>query len=293
MSRFQFVAVEKVNYSVVRLCHVLEVSTSGFYAWQRHQPSQRACVDAALSERIRSVHANSHCTYGAPRVHAELRATGTYVGKKRVARLMRTAGLAGQRPKRFRRTTIASTNKTAQPLDLVRRDFNPTAPNRVWLSDITYVRTWEGWLYLAVILDAFSRRVVGWALADHLRTELATDALQMALVSRRPGVGLIHHSDRGGQYLSATYTGILAQHSAHSSAGKPGTCFDNAAAESFFATLKKELLHRATWPTRQQARTAIFTYIESFYNRQRRHSTLDYRSPADFEAHHFAATLAA
>jgi len=206
---------------------------------------------------------------------------------------MRAAGLAGRRPKRFRRTTIPSTDTTVQPLDLVRRDFNPTAPNRVWLSDITYVRTWEGWLYLAVILDAFSRRVVGWALADHLRTELATDALQMALVSRRPGVGLIHHSDRGGQYLSATYTGILAQHSARSSAGKTGTCFDNAAAESFFATLKKELLHRATWPTRQHAQTAIFTYIESFYNRQRRHSTLDYRSPADFEADHLAATLAA
>ena len=199
MSRFQVVAAEKVNYAVVRLCHVLEVSTSAFYAWQRHQPSQRARVDAALSERIHSVHANSHCTYGAPRVHAELRATGTYVGKKRVARLMRTAGLAGRRPKRFRRTTISSTDTTAQPLDLVRRDFNPTAPNRVWLSDITYIRTWEGWLYLAVILDAFSRRVVGWALADHLRTELATDALQMALLSRRPGVGLIHHSDRGGQ----------------------------------------------------------------------------------------------
>ena len=199
MSRFQFVATEKVNYSVVRLCHVLEVSTSGFYAWRRRQPSQRARVDAALSERIRSVHADSHCTYGAPRVHAELRATGTYVGKKRVARLMRSAGLAGRRPKRFRRTTISSTDTTAQPLDLVRRDFNPPAPNRVWLSDITYVRTWEGWLYLAVILDAFSRRVVGWALADHLRTELATDALQMALVSRRPGAGLIHHSDRGGQ----------------------------------------------------------------------------------------------
>jgi putative transposase len=198
MSQFQFVAAEKVNYSVVRLCHVLEVSTSGFYAWQRHQPSHRARVDAALSERIRSVHANSQCTYGAPRVHAELRATGTSVGKKRVARLMRTAGLAGRRPKRFRRTTIPSTTATAPP-DLVRRDFNPSAPNRLWLSDITYIRTWEGWLYLAVILDAFSRRVVGWALADNLRTEMATDALQMALVSRRPGAGLIHHSDRGSQ----------------------------------------------------------------------------------------------
>jgi transposase InsO family protein len=292
MSRFRFIAAEKVNYSVVRMCHVLEVSTSGFYAWQRHQPSRRARVDAALSEHIRSVHDASHCTYGAPRVHAELRAAGTRVGKKRVARLMRAAALAGRRPKRFRRTTIPSTTATAPP-DLVRRDFNPSAPNRLWLSDITYIRTWEGWLYLAVILDAFSRRVVGWALADNLRTEMATDALQMALVSRRPGAGLIHHSDRGSQYLSAAYIDILTLYSAHSSAGRPGTCFDNAPAESFFATLKKELVHRATWPTRQQARTAIFAYIESFYNRKRRHSTLDYRSPADFEAEHLAATLAA
>jgi len=199
MSRFRFIAAEKVNYSVVRLCQVLEVSTSGFYAWQRHQPSRRARVDATLTEDIRSVHDASHCTYGAPRVHAELRAAGTHVGKKRVARLMRAAGLAGRRPKRFRRTTIPSITAPAQPPDLVRRDFSPSAPNRVWLSDITYIRTWEGWLYLAVILDAFSRRVVGWALADHLRTELATDALQMALVSRRPGAGLIHHSDHGGQ----------------------------------------------------------------------------------------------
>ena len=147
----------------------------------------------------------------------------------------------------------------------MRRDFRPQAPDRLWVADITYVRTWEGWLYLAVILDAFSRRVVGWALADHLRTELATDALQMALTTRRPAAGLIHHSDRGSQYLSAAYTGILAEHGARSSVGRPGTCWDNAAAESFFATLKTELLHRATWPTRQHARSAIFEYLEGFY----------------------------
>ena len=175
----------------------------------------------------------------------------------------------------------------------MRRDFRPTEPNAVWISDITYVRTWEGWLYLAVILDAFSRRVVGWALADHLRTELATEALHMAVTSRRPGPGLIHHSDRGGQYLSAAYIGQLAEHGIRSSVGRPGTCFDNAAAETFFATLKKELLHRSVWPTRQHARSAIFHYVEGFYNRLRRHSTLNYLSPADFEADHLAATLAA
>ena len=197
MSRFRFIATEKANYSVVRLCSTLSVSTSGFYAWEQRQPSRRARADGALTDQIRDVHTDSHCTYGAPRIHAELRATGTRVGKKRVARLMRAAGLAGRCPKRFRRTTIPAVKTGAQPPDLVRRDFNPAEPDRLWLSDITYVRTWEGWLYLAVILDAFSRRVVGWALADHLRTELATDALQMALTSRRPGSGLIHHSDRG------------------------------------------------------------------------------------------------
>jgi transposase InsO family protein len=272
---------------------VLGVSTSGYYAWQQRQPSQRARTDALLSERIREVHADSHCTYGAPRIHAELHATGTRVGKKRVARLMRTAGLAGRCPKRFRRTTLSATTSAAPPPDLVQRDFHPDQPDRLWLADITYVRTWAGWLYLAVILDAFSRRVVGWALADHLRTELATAALQMALTSRRPTAGLIHHSDRGSQYLSAAYTQLLADHGARSSVGRPGTCYDNAAAESFFATLKTELLHRASWPTQQHARSAIFYYLEGFYNRQRRHSTLGFRSPADFEADHRAATLAA
>jgi transposase InsO family protein len=293
VSRFRFIAAEKATSSVVRLCRVLEVSSSGFYAWQHRQPSQRQRADDQLIDRIRTVHANSHCTYGAPRVHAELRATGTRVGKKRVARLMREAGLAGRCPRRFRRTTIPSDTPAAQPPDLVRRDFNPSEPDRLWISDITYIRTWEGWLYLAVILDAFSRRVVGWALADHLRTELATDALHMALSSRQPAAGLVHHSDRGGQYLSAAYIAILAGYGVRSSVGRPGTCWDNAAAESFFATLKTELLHRAVWPTRQHAKTAIFHYIEGFYNRLRRHSTLDYRSPADFEADHRSATLAA
>jgi transposase InsO family protein len=293
VSRFRFIAAEQANASVVCLCRVLGVSTSGFYAWQQHQPSRRARTDAVLSDRIQRVHASSHGTYGAPRIHAELRACGTRVGKKRIARLMRTTGLAGRCPKRFRRTTIPASTPAAQPADLVQRDFNPAAPDRLWMADITYVRTWQGWLYLAVILDAFSRRVVGWALADHLRTELATDALQMALTSRRPAPGLIHHSDRGGQYLSAAYIGLLAGCGARSSVGRPGTCFDNAAAESFFATLKTELIYRAVWPTRQHAKTAIFHYVEGFYNRLRRHSTLAYRSPADFEADHRSATLAA
>jgi transposase InsO family protein len=293
VSRFRFIAAEQAHFSVVRLCRVLDVSTSGFYAWRQRPLSHHARTDAALSTRIHRVHLDSHCTYGAPRIHAELRDSGTRVGKKRVARLMRRAGLAGRNPKRFRRTTIPASTPGVQPPDLVQRDFRPQAPDRLWVADITYVRTWEGWLYLAVILDAFSRRVVGWALADHLRTELATAALHMALTTRQPTAGLIHHSDRGSQYLSAAYTGILTEHGLRSSVGRPGTCWDNAAAESFFATLKTELLHRATWPTRQHARSAIFAYLEGFYNRHRRHSTLGFRSPADFEANYRAATLAA
>lgn len=293
MSRFRFIAAEKARYPVTRLCRALGVSLSGFYAWQQRAPSARSQQDAQLLERIRTVHAASQCTYGAPRVHAELRATGTAIGRKRVARLTRAAALAGRCPRRFRRTTLAADRPAAQPPDLVQRQFTPAAPDRLWVADITYVRTWEGWLYLAVILDAFSRRVVGWALAKHLRTELATAALAMALTARRPQPGLIHHSDRGGQYLSAAYTRQLTAHGARSSVGRPGTCWDNAVAESFFATLKTELLYRAVWPTRQHARTAIFQYVEGFYNPRRRHSTLGFDSPAEHEARSRAAILAA
>jgi len=236
------------------------------------------------------VHARSRSTYGSPRVHADLRETGP-VGRKRIARLMREAGLVGCRPRGFRRTTIA--DPRAQTDDLVRREFRPAELDRLWVSDITYVRTDEGWLYLAAILDACSRRIVGWSLADHLRTELALDALTMALTTRHPGPGLIHHSDRGTQYLSGAYADQLADHHLRQSVGRPGTCWDNAVAESFFATLKTELLHRQPWPTRQQAKTAIFEYIEVFYNRQRRHSTLGYLAPAEFEHRYHRQAVAA
>jgi transposase InsO family protein len=288
VSRFRFIEVEKATYPVVRLCRVLNVSASGFYAWVNRPASARAVANAALTERIRAIHTRSRSTYGSPRAHADLREAGP-VGRKRVARLMREAGLVGCRPRGFRRTTIA--DPTAQTDDLVRRAFRPADLDHLWVSDITYVRTDEGWLYLATILDACSRRVVGWSLADHLRAELALDALTMALTTRRPAPGLIHHSDRGTQYLSGAYADRLAAHHLRQSVGHPGTCWDNAVAESFFATLKTELLHRQTWAARQQARTAILEYIEVFYNRQRRHSTLGYLSPADFEDryHHQAS----
>jgi putative transposase len=290
VSRYRFTASEKAGHSVVRLCRLLRVAPSGYYAWKKRAPSGRALANAALAARIRAVHERSRGTYGSPRVHAELRAAGP-VGRKRVARLMREAGLAGCRPRGFRRTTTP--DPTAQADDLVRRDFRPAAPDRLWVADITYVRTDEGWLYLAAILDACSRRVVGWSLADHLRTELALAALDMALDRRRPAPGLLHHSDRGTQYLAHAYTTRLTEQQVRRGVGRPGACWDNAVAESFFATLKTELLHRHTRRTRQQARTAIFEYIEAFYNRQRRHSTLGYLSPAEFEdRYHRQATAA-
>ena len=201
MSRYRFIAVEKAHYSVAQLCRVLQVAASGYYAWRHRPPSRRAQANVALTEQIRALHQRSRCTYGAPRIHADLQAGQQRISRKRVARLMRAAGLAGRPPRRFRRTTVADPKVHVE--DLVQRDFTASAPDRKWFGDITYVRTWEGWLYLAVILDAYSRKVVGWAMADHLRTELATDALTMALTTRRPKPGLIHHTDRGTQYTSS------------------------------------------------------------------------------------------
>jgi transposase InsO family protein len=244
-----------------------------------------------LTDQIRAIHKRSRCTYGAPRIHADLRERKQRVSRKRVARLMRQAGLAGRPPRRFRRTTVA--DPMVQVEDLVQRSFTATAPDQKWFGDITYIRTWEGWLYLAVILDAYSRKVVGWAMADHLRTELATDALEMALRTRRPNPGLIHHTDRGVQYTSTAYGELLATHQARQSVGRPGTCWDNAVAESFFATLKTELIYRHVWSTRRHAELAIFEFIAGWYNQHRRHSTLGYCSPAEVERRTSPARLAA
>jgi transposase InsO family protein len=281
VNRYRFIAEEKAQYSVAQLCRVLEVAPSGFYAWRHRQPSRRAQANALLTEQIRAIHEQSRATYGAPRIHADLHARKKRVSRKRVARLMRVAGLAGRPPRRFRRTTVA--DPKVQVEDLVHRQFTAAAPDQKWFGDITYIRTWEGWLYLAVILDAYSRKVVGWAMADHLRTELATDALEMALTTRRPKPGLIHHTDRGVQYTSSAYGELLAAHQARQSVGRPGTCWDNAVAESFFATLKNELIYRHVWPTRRHAELAIFEFIAGWYNLHRRHSTLGYCSPAEVE----------
>ena len=282
MSRYRFIREERATYPVTLLCRVLQVARSAYYAWARRGVSARAQADAVLTTQIAAAHTRSRRTYGAPRIHAELRAAGVRCARKRVARLMRAAGLVGCHRRRRARTTVTDPTHTPAP-NLVARDFTAAGPDRLWIGDITYVATHEGWLYLAVLLDAHSRRVVGWALADHLRTELALDALAMALARRRPGTGLVHHTDRGSQYTAATYRAMLADRDITVSMSRAGECLDNAMAVSFFATLKAELVETQRWPTRAAARTAIFEWLEAFYNRQRRHSALNYRAPVTFE----------
>jgi putative transposase len=286
MSRFRFIHAEKVTYPIALLCRVLEVSRAGYYAWVRRGVSARARADAELTVIIRRIHTRSRATYGAPRIHADLAASEIRVGRKRVARLMRVAGLVGcARRQRAVRTTVADPTVTPAP-NVVARNFHPVAPDQLWVGDITYVSTDEGWRYLATLLDAWSRRVIGWAMADHLRTELPLEALAMALTRRRPATGegeLVHHTDRGCQYTAERYQTVLVAHGLTCSMSRSGNCLDNAMAESFFATLKTELLDRQRWPTRAAARQAIFEWIEVWYNRQRRHSALGYRSPAAFE----------
>jgi putative transposase len=286
VSAYKLIAAEKAEHPVDLLCRVLGVSRSGFYAWQTRAPSDRALSDAWLLARIREIHAANRGVYGAPRIHAELRlAHGIKVGRKRVERLMREAGLSGLVAKRRGRTTIRVPGVRVAD-DLVERQFRPTAPNVLWVADITYLRSWEGWLYLAAVQDAFSRRIVGWSMADHMRQELVIDALAMAVDRRQPAPGLIHHSDQGAQFVSLGFGQACAKAGIARSMGSRGDCWDNAVAESFFATLKKELIRRQSWPTRSALRTAVFEYIETFYNATRRHSTLGMLSPAQFETTH-------
>ena len=280
--KFAFIQAEKADFPVAVLCRVLGVSRAGFYAWQHRPESRRAQGDRRLGADIATIHAESRRCYGSPRVHAELRARGQCVGRKRVARLMRRAGLVARRRRRFR-TTTESGHGLPVPRNVLARHFTAAAPDRRWVTDISFIATGEGWLYVAAILDLFSRRVIGWALSERLTTPLALEALQMAVTRRQPRPGLLHHSDQGGQYLSAEYRAVLAAHGMVMSMSRRANCWDNAVAESFFATLKVELLRDAVWPTRTQARRAIIEYIELFYNARRRHSAVGYLSPAAFE----------
>jgi putative transposase len=281
--KFGFIRTEKAIYPVRALCRTLLVSTSGFYAWCRRGLSRRAQEDAALKVGIRAAHAASGKTYGSPRVHEDLKADGHQVGRKRVARLMQEEGLEGQRKRRFRVTTDSRHSHPVAANEL-NRNFTASGPNKVWVTDITYIWTREGWIYLAAILDLFSRRVVGWSMDSHLDRTLALDALGMALRTRRPEAGLIHHSDRGVQYASEEYRGQLRERGMVCSMSRKGDCWDNAVAESFFSTLKAELVHRNDYVSRGQARASVFEYIEAFYNGRRRHSALGYVSPVEHES---------
>jgi len=289
MSRYRFVAAEKLAArTVTPACAMLEVSRSAYYQWSkslREGPSGRASEDAALGERIAGIHAESRGTYGSPRVQRQLRREGIACGRKRVARLMAARGLAGRFKRRFKTTTIAGSEAQELPPDRLKRAFGPEgiAPNQVWVGDITYLRTWEGWCYLATVIDLASRRVAGFALADHMRTSLVCEALDMATRARRPAPGLVFHSDRGSQYTSREFSQLLASQGIVQSLSRPRQCWDNAVAESFFATLKTELIYRQAWPTRALVRSAVFEFIEVFYNRRRLHSSLGYRSPVEYE----------
>lgn len=274
------------EFEVRLMCRVLEVSPAGYYASLTRPPSWHALIDEVLLAHVRIAHRDSGGTYGAPRVHQELQAEGLPASPKRVARLMREDGLVA-RPRKRRRvaTTDSNHSEPIAPNRLARRfDVHGVAVNRVWVSDITYVPTREGWLYLATVLDLGSRRCVGWAMRDELGVELTLSALRMAREARRPTVGLIHHSDRGSQYAAREYREELEAHGMIASMSAKGDCYDNAVAESFFATLEFELIMQHDWHTREEARYAIFRYIETWYNRKRRHSTLGYISPAEYEA---------
>ena len=271
------------------MCRVLGVSPSGFYAWQKRPPSARSQADAQLSLRMRAIHQRSHATYGTPRVHAELRAEGLKVGRKRVARLLKKAGLVGASRRKWIHTTVRDRNARPAP-DLVERNFGAPQPNRLWVADITYIPTWAGFLYLAVVLDVFSRKIVGWAMETHLRTELVLEALDLALWQRRPGA-VIHHSDQGTQYTSIQFGARCREAGVRPSMGSVGDCFDNAMCESFFATLECELLTRRRFKTQVEARMAVFEFIEGWYNPHRRHSALDYLSPVSYERSHNSQPL--
>jgi putative transposase len=278
------VKANQAEHAISVMCDAMGVSESGFHAWRQRPPSRRARKDLELTEKIRSIHRESTGIYGAPTIHAELAEQGVHVGRKRVARLMRAARLVGVTRRRWCVTTTREDGAPAAP-DLVDRDFNADGPNKLWVADITYVPTWAGFLFLAVVIDAWSRRVVGWAMATHLRTELVLEALNMALTQRRPA-NVVHHSDHGCQYTSVAFGKRCREAGVKPSMGSVGDAFDNAMCESFFATLECELLDRRTFQAQSGARMAVFQWIEGWYNPRRRHSALDYQSPVNYERKH-------
>lgn len=279
--KFAFIAQE-VAFPVDAMCRVLGVTRSGYYAWKKRPKPTRKRADAQLAATVASVHERSRKAYGSPRVHAELKARGVRVSRKRIARLMRENGLQGRRKRRFRRTTDSKHNGPVAP-NLLARNFRVSEPDRAWVTDVTAIATQDGWLFLAAIIDLFSRRVVGWATSSSNDTPLALEALSKALTARRPPPGLVHHSDRGSPYASDDYRTKLRQHCVRRSMSRKGDCWDNAVAESFFATLRAELVDHVRYADQEAARASIGDYIDNFYNVERRHSFLDYLNPIEFE----------
>jgi transposase InsO family protein len=282
--RYRFVAAEQARYPVRLVCRVVGVAVSGFYAWLQRGPSRRERQDRSLAERIAAVFTASRRTYGSPRVHAELQAEGIRVSRKRVARLMRESGLVATVRRRFPRTPDSDHGRPVAS-NLLEQKFTAEQPDTVWLADLSYIPTGEGWLYLAAIKDMATREIVGWSMSDSLEAGSACEALRMALQRRQPPAGLIHHSDRGVQYAGGEYQKLLARHGLRCSMSRRGNCYDNAPMESFFGSLKNELVHRTTFPTRAAARQALFDYVEIFYNRRRRHSGVGFLTPAQAYEH--------
>ena len=279
--RYRFIDSQAGQHPISLLCRVLAVSRAGYYAWRKRPPSQRTMANQKLQQALWAVYDRSRQTYGYRRVHAAVQSQMP-CNHKRVARLLRGAGWQAKRSRRYRVTTQANPAHPAAPNRLA-QVFVATQPDQIWLSDITYIRTGQGWLYLAAILDLYARRIVGWAMGKRLKGDLTLKALEMALMTRRPKEGLIHHSDRGSQYTTKDYQALLSRHKALPSMSRTGNAYDNAPMESFFATLKTELVHHCQFETREQAQAALFDYMEIFYNRQRIHSALGYRTPADFD----------
>jgi transposase InsO family protein len=282
--RFAWIKEHVLEFDVACMCDILDVSRSGFYAWQKRPASSKTLARQALLEKIREVHVRSRRTYGSPRVKAELAERGVTACVNTVAKYMSRAGICSKIKRRFRTSTTDSNHGLVVPPNRLDRCFEAPGPNRKWCCDITYVPTAEGFLYVAAVIDVFSRRIVGWAMDDHLRAELCVDALSMAIARRAPGQGLLHHSDRGVQYACDQYQLLLEDHGIMASMSRKGDCYDNALMESFWGTLKTELTHHELYPTRADARQSVFEYIEVFYNRQRRHSAIGYLSPEQFEA---------
>ena len=280
--RFQYIEDHRSEFPVIQMCKVLDVSPSGYYAWRGRPVSEREMANRELTDKIKVAFKESGETYGSPRIYQVMRKLGLMCSQNRVARLMRKEGLRAKQSRRLRATTKRNKAHRAAP-NRLNRDFSAERPNQKWLTDITYIPTLEGWLYLAAILDLFSRRIVGWAMSERMTTELTLRALDMAIRQRRPGPGLIHHSDQGSQYTDSRYQAVLADHGIQASMNAVGTWYDNAPMESFFGTLKSERVNHVVYQTRDEASPDVFYYIEGFYNRHRLHSSLDYISPEDHE----------